>query len=253
MASFITKLKGSVTDDSLERLGCIRFRINGTGNHYLRLQRISAQQFAKGGILCRCSGDMVMTTTGQTHQNEEFLANSGSFPDNTSVQFSLAGTYAGGYVDVHIPEDANTIGLVFTAVGLDCSFDFSRMYAYAPSMIFALLSDDSPNTLFRTEQKMSDWLAMMAQNPTYVPMVKKIGNNGTNVIGDIPNASALADYIGITVMAVRNDVELDLDELAAGQVANGRTSGTIRCYYSGASRLITFDPNESGGYKITNL
>lgn len=279
----VTKLKSVVNNDNLKKIGCIKMHVIVGAN-------ASISTLSNGSPYCSIEiigdGHFSSTAGGSDNIGTKLVSNYSRYP---SV----------GEYDIEISNKYPLTNLVMngvTIVSMDASdFDFTNVNFFAlfktrEGVNFNGLPTNILNTLLT-------WNFDDGQNYATLDITKLIDNTGmtyfkyssnspasANLYGDISglggkpamtflgikdqnkitgNISSLGGDVALTrIECYKSGVGGAIEDLAAAQVAAGRTSGSLAVFYSApvtyngespldyAIKTITFDSSLPNGYSI---
>lgn len=245
----VTKLKESVNNNSLQRFGYLRLA-PFAANSYINLYNKSEST----SIPITVYGDVVVkdVTSGINYQNETFtfsIPNNPIYPNKLNF---ISGTVDGGYVEFPILESTHLVNT--NSVYLKVMMSLDVLVSYNPKLAIGFLDD--ANIQFTGNPKFSTFVgAINADKTNLVPLVKRINLYNSNIEPDDQSIESLGIFTSATtIVLIRNEQdtwECDVDTLAAAQVANHRTSGTLLLNgRTGGPKTIKFGSQYSNGYVI---
>jgi hypothetical protein len=243
----VTKLKESVDNAWLPVFGKLRCRYNGDARNDSYITFYSSVGWS---IPVTLYGDNTAAYASTTHQNETYNQAYGP----TGGRVKMGGTHDGGYIDIDISSISIREKLWLTLIFIEVEVDFSTYIKLLPTAIYHGII--SPGVKFKKELKLSEYINEVNSHAGAKDTITSINAYRANVIADIDDAKYLefANWISLDTLAINYTHDISLDhQLAAGMVANGRTSGTLYVYPTVGDRKITFDPSVEGGYSIGNV
>lgn len=244
----VTKLKGVVDNSNLQLFGYLRITRRDNSGYYSN--EIIVLGNATFTLDFKVNGDYVVSVTrSSTGVTEQFSA--GSYSRDITGDYAYINWVSGqnGSLDVRIDSlPASTVLEVFNGYFVHKNLAFLGAYGRD------VMSSIKEYSYFEEGSKLSSYLAKKdAMNS--LDALKYINLFQTNIDIDITDSQFLEYFgkaINMTLLSLKNRV-YNWSELAAAQVANGRSSGEITVYDSSNSKKITFDPSASGGYIIEDV
>lgn len=224
----VTKLRASVNDDNLEKLGVITIKRVTTANHNADTALISTNM-SVAGVKFKIIGDGYFERTiGGTSLGKEYTAGVGG-----DAFYSSNGDYT---IEVTSKYDA-----VLTQLGSGNQCNVKQLY-YSPSYGIrgvgynGKISDLNPNnvTLFSAWNVLGNYddvLKLINLSELYLP--------GRNIGGDIEGLSAM---LSLQIIHFGYGMTGSIEDLVRAYRGNGKTSGSITTrYLNDGNGSVTFN------------